>query len=543
MMLLRPLLPWAFVPVLAVGPAAAAGSAPFPGTPAGDASFIDTSVRIDGSLLDWRFVDLEDDGVQELGLSIRTPRGERELRFHRMTAKSIDPEPFRTIPILKDIIAWSVADVRPELEGNELVLLTRQGAWSFDPRKTGYKGNIQKLCQTDLLYDVPSPRELPYWSYVITTATNSDLLLLPQRGGFRIFGPRPGNAELKKGELPWRALSTFQGTSDKAANDPEDQERRASDARREGKQREARLSVTVGDSLRPFLGSGGTMSVVDDTFRIQAPALVDINADGHVDMLALDGDQLQVHLAGPSGIPREPSRVETLPEYLTRNDTEAALRLVDINGDGRVDILGIWSEDVDGFENAEWRVFVMLSKPGQLLPAKAHQVLRFKAAELRATVTDVDGDGRPDLAIRQFELPSMLESVTGLEFKYTHLLYLGEKRGTFSRRPSLNQGKTFDEEGVAAVLANRVLKMDCSGDGVADLVEVNLSGELGVRRLRKKSSLFGGDSWAIDEGYWKKYASRGSVSSLSVMDLNGDKLGDIVSASESVLTVYLSQER
>jgi hypothetical protein len=511
--------------------------------PAKDASYIDASVRIDGLLLDWEFVDIEGDGVQELAMSVRTPRGTRELQLHRMTVKSIEPKPYRVIPILKDIIAWTVADVRTELEGNELVFLTRQGAWSFDPRQTGYKGNIQKLCETNLLYDVPSPRELPYWAYVLDGGSGSDMLLLPQRGGFRIFGPAPGNPQLAEGELPWRALSTFQGSRDAAVNDPEDQERRVADAKREREQRENRLSITIGDKLRPFLGMEDSGSLLNDRFSIQAPALVDVNNDGRRDMLVLDGKTLKVHLAGASGIPREASRLEKLPDYLTRNGERAALRLVDINGDKRVDILGIWSEDVDGLENAERRIYVMLSTPDRLLPEKPNQVLRFQAGELRATVTDVDGDGRPDLAIRSFELPSLVETVTGLEFKYSQLLYLGEKKGTFSRRPALKQERIFDEEGVSEVIANRVLSMDCSGDGVADLVEVNLAGELGVRRLKKESSLFSSDSWAIDQGYWKKYASRGSVTSLKVLDLNGDGLGDIVSDSDSVLTVYLSQER
>ena len=543
-MMLPKILPYALAlagALLSV-PAAAEPAAPTAARGKG-ASYIDASVRIDGLLLDWSFVDIEADGAKELIVAVRTLRGTRELQLHRTTAKSIEPKPYRVIPILKDIIAWTIADVRLDLEGNELVLLTRQGAWSFDPRQTGYKGNIQKLCETNLLYDVPSPRELPYWSYVLDGGNGSDMLLLPQRGGFRIFGPAPNAPAPKEGTLPWRALSTFQGSADVAVNDPEDQTRRAADAKREGQQREARLSVTIGDGLRPFLGTADSASLLDDRFSIQAPALVDINGDKRRDMLVLDGDVLKVHLAGAAGIPREPSRVEKLPDYLTHNKERAALRLVDINGDGRVDILGIWSEDVDGFENSEWRIYAMLSKPDRLLPDKPNQVLRFTAAELRTTVTDVDGDGRPDLAVRSFELPSMLETVTGLEFKYSQLLYLGEKKGTFSRRPALKQERTFDEESVSEVLANRVLSMDCSGDGVADLVEVNLAGELGVRRLRKESSFFSGDSWTIDDGYWKQYSSRGSVTSLTVKDLNGDGLGDIVSGSDSVLTVYLSQER
>lgn len=507
----------------------------------GDASYIDASVRIDGLLLDWAFVDVDGDGMDELVLSARTPRGDRELHLHKMSAKKIDPEPYQTIPMLKDIVAWTFADVRPELEGRELVLLTRQGAWSFDPRKSGYKKNIRKLCELALLYDVPSPRALPYWHYVIDgPGAGGDRLMLPERSGFSIFGPRKTMAE---GELPWGAVTSYRRTSGWTPPDPNDDARRKREAEREGDKRQARFSVTVGDSLRPFLGDGASASLIEDEFRIQAPAIIDVNGDGLRDMLLLDGKRMNVYIAGPQGIPERPTRVEELPAYLEKDKQRAALRLVDVDGDGDRDVLGIWTEDVDGFKNAQWRIFVMRAEKGRLLPAKPSQVMRFEAAELRVVVTDVDGDGRPDLAVRRFELPTMIETVTGLEFKYAQLIYLGTKGGSFERKPTLRKEVTFNENSVQEVLANRVLSMDCSGDGIADLVEVNLKGELGVRRVTKDSSFFGGSSWKIDDGYWKKYASRGSVSSLDVRDLNGDGLGDIISASDSILTIYLSQKR
>lgn len=508
-----------------------------------DASYIDTSVRVEGSLLEYQFLDVERDGSKELVLAVRTPRGERELQLHRMTAKAIEPKPYRTIPILKDILAWTFADVREELPGAELVLLTRQGAWSFDPAKTSYKGNIKKLCELDLLYDVPSPRAFPYWEYVIQGpkgASGADRLLLPLRGEFQVFGPVPPSDD---SELPWGPTQTFRGTGSRAPVDPEDQARRAREAKREGDKRKARFEVTIGDVVRPFLGNAASTSLLASESRIQAPALVDMDGDGRQDLLLLTGDRLHVHLAGPNGIPEQPTRVEVLPDYLSPNDQRAALRLVDVDGDGRLDVLGLWNEDVDGFENAQWRVYVMRSTKDALLPPAPTQVLRFEAAELRVTVTDIDGDGTPDLALRRFVLPTMLESVTGLEFRYTHLIYLGKRRGRFENRPALKQEAKYDEESVRDILANRVLSLDCSGDGIADLVEVDLSGQLGVRRVRKDSSFFGGTTWQIDEGYWKRYGSRGSVSSLDVVDLNGDRLGDIISASDDILTVYLSTRR
>jgi hypothetical protein len=508
----------------------------------GDASFIDASVRVDGKVLDWRFVDVEGDGPIELAISLRTPSGSRELQLFRCSERAIEPEPFRKIPILKDIVAWTFADVRGDLGGRELVLLTRQGAWSFDPRRTSYKGNIERLAEVQLMFDFPSTRQLPYWGYVIQSAEGElDHLLLPRRDGFEVVAPL-GRAPAE-GELPYASIADFTAQRSTAATDPEDNSQRADEARARNREREARFEVTVGDRFQPFLGEGLGDALVNDATSLQAPAIVDLNGDGRDDLLLVGDDELRVHLSGPSGIPGRPTRVEPIPDYLRSGGEDAALRLVDVDGDGRLDLVGLWRAESRGLENGQWRIYVMRSTPDALIPAKPTQVLRFEGAELRATVADVDGDGRPDLALRRFEMPSMIETVTGLEFKYSYLLYLGTKRGTFDRRPALKSERTFDENSIREIIANRDLSMDCSGDGVADLVEVDLKGRLGVRRLRKTSSLFGGDSWQIDEGYWKQYAARGSVQSLTVMDLNGDGIGDIVSSADSVLTVYLSQQR
>ena len=219
------------------------------------------------------------------------------------------------------------------------------------------------------------------------------------------------------------------------------------------------------------------------------------------------------------------------------------LRFADLDGDGDQDILGRDEVDSDGFENGEISLHVLINDGRRLLPEKPHQILRFEAAEVRVHVTDVDGDGRPDLALRKFELPSFMDAVTGLEFTLTQMLFLGEKKGArpFERKPAMKQAQTFDENTLQEAIKNRVLEMDCDGDGIADLVEIDFKGRIAIRRLKLEDGFFSGPSWSLEETPWLRFDAYGDIGSIEVDDLNGDGLGDIVSKGEDTATILLSR--
>lgn len=158
---------------------------------------------------------------------------------------------------------------------------------------------------------------------------------------------------------------------------------------------------------------------------------------------------------------------------------------------------------------------------------------------LRVEVTDVDGDGRVDLAFRKLELPSVVAAVTGLEFTFTYLVYMGGRKG-FDKRPTLDHEETYDEDTVVGLAANRELTLDCDGDGIADLVEVDLDGRIAIRRVIKTSSFLRGETWSLERAPWKRFAGEGSIESLVVRDLNGDGLGDVISAGERRFSLWLS---
>ena len=286
--------------------------------------------------------------------------------------------------------------------------------------------------------------------------------------------------------------------------------------------------------------SGRTL--LSDSKSYDAPALVDVDGDGELDLVAASGGELHVHLSRGGALPSDPTRVEKYPEYLEVEDADVVFSFEDLDGDGRSDLLVLIDEEVDGFENGEKRLLLLVNDGRRLLPEEPQQILRFEAALLRPHVADVNQDGRPDLVLRKFELPSMLETVTGLEFRLTHLVFLAEegKSGLVERRPSLKQTEVFNENTVGDAIANRVLELDCSGDGIPDLVEVDLQGRIVIRRLTLDSGFFSGDTWALDEAPWKRFETRGATLSIRVQDANGDGLADILSPGEDSLTLFLS---
>ena len=87
----------------------------------------------------------------------------------------------------------------------------------------------------------------------------------------------------------------------------------------------------------------------------------------------------------------------------------------------------------------------------------------------------------------------------------------------------------------------RYLDLDLSGDGVADLVEVDLTGRIAVRRLTRDKGWFGGETWTLEREPWRSFDVRGSITNMEVQDVNGDGLGDVVSHRADTLLLLLSR--
>ncbi len=502
-----------------------------------DVRYIDASIPTEGRLLETAFADVDGRAGLELCRALLSPAGERSLAFHHMNKKGVDAAPFRVVPMLPDAIAFAFADVRAE-PGDELVLLTKSGAYSYSLAHEGFRGNLTRLVALDLIYDVADPRELPQWEYVLRRA-GGDWLLLPDANGYSIFGP---SAKPDEGYV---RVAGYAATRPSAA--PLDDDERGNVRMGSGGFDIAAAVPSRFDLALPFVEEASARRRFLASERsIRAPALVDVDGDGLVDVVTRNERSLSVYLsrADAGDDERRPDRVEQLLESMRPKDATwegVELSFADLDGDGLVDLLATAREESSGIGNVEVTLFALLNDGARLVPDTPSQVLRFEAADLRVFVADVDGDGRLDLGLRKFEMPSLLGTVAGVEFTFTHLLFLGQKGARpFERKPVLQQSKSYDENTIQDLFVGREWKLDCDGDGIADLVEVDIEGRVSVRRLVRDKSFFGGTTWSLSETPWARFETAGEALDVEVRDLNGDGLGDIVSATDRTLMLLLS---
>lgn len=499
-----------------------------------EVTHLDASLSVDGAILSTASSDVDGLPGNELSVAVyERASGRRELRVYRVGGPAgREAEPFLSVPIKSDVLSWCWAELLPAA-GRELVLLTRSGAWAL-PQGAGLR-EVRRLAEVELFFDVPDPTTLPRWPWVVAR-DGGDGLLLPEPDGYGLWLPSGADGLLRRDA--WF---------------PSEEAR--SDSTPRGRRGRGRVTVTAGEiriagHLRGGLaGEQATDSdgahLLSASSRLDAPALCDVDGDGELDLLRWDEGALALHLGRDGAIPVEPSRRDTRVASVDADGSDLDALLHDLDGDGDLDVLGRLRSEREGNldANRSFSLLVLINDGTTLLPEVPRQLLKFEAAELQQDVADVDGDGLPDLVIAKVLAPDLtaLASPDGIQVTRSVLIFRGLGEGRFSRRPDVEREDVYDAASLGAAISTRDLSLDFSGDGLADLIDVDLRGSAVVHRLQRKSSLFGADAWTLERAPWRRLAGVADMDVLRVTDVNGDGLGDVLSHAGERLTLLLSQ--
>jgi hypothetical protein len=255
-------------------------------------------------------------------------------------------------------------------------------------------------------------------------------------------------------------------------------------------------------------------------FEAQSVAVADVNGDGKLDLLVANAICLNVGACGTGSVGvllgNGDGTFQSVVTYASGGFSAASLKVADVNGDGRPDLLVTNTCVSDGaFECMTGSVGVLLGNgDGTFREAVSYDSSGTSASSV--TVADVNRDGKPDLIVANNcgdygNYGCAAGSVAVL---------LNSGHGTFHAASNYGSGGyEADWEAVA----------DVNGDGKLDLVVANLgtdpdnsSGTVAV--------LLGNGDGTFQAAV--NYGSGFDTESVAVADVNGDGKPDLLVANE-----------
>jgi hypothetical protein len=235
-------------------------------------------------------------------------------------------------------------------------------------------------------------------------------------------------------------------------------------------------------------------------------AVSDVNGDGKPDLLVANyGTYEGVSYGGSNTIPNGTTVSVLLGNgngtfqaqpLVTTGTCPRSVAVSDVNGDGRPDLVvaNLRSNTVS----------VLLGNGNGTF--RAQQTLATGAKPFSVTVADLNGDGRPDLAVAN-------------QYGFNVSVLLGNGNGTFQAQ------QTFAADSFPA----SVVVSDVNGDGRPDLVVAN-RGSVHSVSIGDVSVLLGNGNGTFQAQ--QTFAAGAGPISVAVSDLNGDGRPDLVVANE-----------
>ena len=264
----------------------------------------------------------------------------------------------------------------------------------------------------------------------------------------------------------------------------------------------------------------------------------ELNGDGYEDLM--------VRRVQPNGehtyrfFPQRPDGTfasEPVMSYTEAPDPDSWLCWVDVNRDGRPDLVkGIASGEpwfLPGTQSRKVLVGVYVADAQGRIPARPQYVFRKSDAMAVVPVTDIDGDGYPDLALGSASADTREEvrqMITAKQFPLTLKLHFYRPGIGFAATPDCQALATFGLDqrslslaGPNAEYLQRVGNFygDFDGDGKKDLLVRESSDEISVYRFISREQGFSRERLV-------RFDCGDVVDGFAVRDLNGDGISDLV---------------
>jgi hypothetical protein len=446
--------------------------------------------------------DLDGDGAREVLLALHGPSSARWLEAWRLEPRGVLARAQR-VELTPDVVAFAHADVLAG-GGEELVLFNAGGAFAW---RGAAEGRPVRLFSAELLWQTSERRSLFEWRNGVLDLDGDGLLDLvaPEPGGLSVALQRR-----RDGVEPWGVVSRV-----RVPADPDDPGVwRSPEAEREGVEaRSGNGSFSLG-----FRAGGGdpdeTADLVAIEARVPAPAWLDWDADGDLDLLLETKKLLHVWLQGEHGaFASAPSLSLPLPVVADKTrelDASFSSHAVDLDLDKRADCAVFAGDKRSDDVRTQGLFFTQRSAQGAAplfgAEGRPQSLLVFAGFVSDPTFRDLDGDGYPELVLRSFR-PDLIDQIQSAasESIDSDLFVYRNRRGVLAREPELKwtQAMPMDGESAAEFVT------DLTGDGLAELLVRD--GEEHVRVLMLRAGRGEKGAWSLGEKpLWELNVAKGA---------------------------------
>jgi hypothetical protein len=479
-----------------------------------------------GRILHLFTVDLNGDGRRDLVVAHHLG-ARRLLSVFLQTPAGFRERPDQTGTLSSSAGALFVGDFT-EAPGVEIGFLAPDGAYVYEREGERYGSRPRKLVHVPTFFATPSPEHVVGWMGRIDVDGNGfDDLFVPTLDGIRLYFQAEGRRFASVLDLP--------------------------------------VAPETGASAG-FVGSFGSLPGVAALVSRAAsaiPAIADIDGDGLLDVLFIQGDRLSYFLQGPRGrfpaTPTDVLHVPVLREFARKDRLEISLaQLVDVNRDGRADLVVTQRfGDLGDFGSIETVVYFFLARPPASGAPHPRRYYNFNAPDQQIRLKgfspqdpefgDANGDGFQDLMLSQITTETwgkilqvgVLREIS--TYYYLHLF--NPQKGRFSPGAAWSRTVSIPTErieGMETTWPHGTIRGDFNGDGRADYFQISGRAELTVHLGRPVYGFLSGD-WDFGLDDYFRFELKGKPERVIVEELNGDKRADVILQYDDKIQIILSR--